>query len=583
MRGKILLLFIVMAILPLLIVAVVTHRQSLAAMEAATQLRLFERAATTAQLLSQEAAAAQEALRIIALLSRDERNDGDSSPTVVSDEVVSEVLDLHESGLGGFEYLEILDVAGARIAGAGLAQDDAPGCGVGARSALLQTDVPLDEVGSRLVGGYRIGGSLRAGGTILVSVVDQEGRVVLSSSCEPDATLPGTIDLAGPSGVFTIDAGDPEGTYGAYAPVEGLPWTAVVTTSASLRGPVGRIFRNYWWFILGVGAATLLAFSVLLRRVTSSIEDLTRAADRVGQGELRPWLPPPGTDEVGRLTLAFSRMTDRLRTKLELVDRNGRLAVMGQLSEYLAHEIRNPLSAVKMNLQRLQRWERQGRLPEQCRDPIDVSLKEVDRLARTVSDVLQLGRAQDQPPDVVSLHEVAAEAIRLLQNEFDRNGVEVRSELRAQSDRILARAGQIKGAIINLMLNALEAQPGGGALLIRSALAPGEGGARGPRLELRFRDDGPGVPGEIRDRILEPFFTTKQHGSGIGLAVASQGIRENGGELFLEEPAQLHQGAEFVISFPLAALSSDLDTRPKVPELAPWMEKASIRTTASDI
>jgi signal transduction histidine kinase len=578
MRGKILLLFVVMAILPLLIVAAVMHRQSLAALEAATQLRLLERAATTAQLLSQEAAAAEQALRIIALLSRSDPDDADPSS-----EVPSAFLDLYDSGLGTFEHLEILDISGARMAEWGLVRDDTPRCGGGGRSALLRAEVPLDEAGSRLVGAYRIGGSLHAGGTTVVSVVDREGRVVLSSSCEATAPLPATTTGAG-AAAFQLDGSDhdPQGTFGAYAPVEGTPWTAVVTTPASLRGPVGRIFRNYWWFVLGVGAATLLAFSLLMRRVTSSIEDLTRAANRVGEGELRPWLPPPGTDEVGRLTLAFSRMTDRVRTKLELVDRNGRLAVMGQLSEYLAHEIRNPLSAVKMNLQRLQRWERQGRLPEHCRDPIDVSLKEVDRLSRTVSDVLQLGRAQDQPPDVVSLHEVVLEAIQLLQNEFDRNGVEIRSELGAQSDRVLARAGQLKGAIINLMLNALEAQPGGGALSIRSALAPGDGGARGPRLELRFRDDGPGVPSEIRDRILEPFFTTKQHGSGIGLAVASQGIRENGGELFLEEPARLHQGAEFVISFPLAALSSDLDTRSRVPELAPWMEKASIRKTASD-
>lgn len=579
LRGKILSLFIVMAILPLLIVVTVTHRQSLATLEMAMEARLIEKATTTAQMLSQEAAAAEEALRIIALLARDDRDVADPSS-----EWLSEVLDAHESELGRFDYLEILDISGARIAGARLVRDDAPRCGVSGRSALLLAEVPLDEAGNRLVGGYRIGGSLRAGGATLVSVVDQEGRVVLASSCEKTAPLPGTIDRTGPSEVFTVDGagGEPEGTYGAYAPVEGTQWTAVVTNLASLRGPVGRIFRNYWWFVLGVGAATLLAFSVLLRRVTSSIEDLTRAADRVGQGELRPWLPPPGTDEVGRLTLAFSRMTDRLRTKLELVDRNGRLAVMGQLSEYLAHEIRNPLSAVKMNLQRLQRWERQGQLPEHCRDPIDVSLKEVDRLSRTVSDVLQLGRAQEQAPEVVSVHEVVTEAIQLLEHEFDRIGVEIRSDLHAQSDRIVGRAGQIKGAVINLMLNALDAQPDGGTLLIRSALTPGDGRARGPRLELRFRDDGPGVPSEIRDRILEPFFTTKQNGSGIGLAVASQGIRENGGELFLEEPTRLHQGAEFVISFPLAALSSDVDTLPKVPQLALWMEKASIEKTASD-
>jgi signal transduction histidine kinase len=578
LRGKILSLFVIMAILPLLIVATVTHRQSLAALEMAMEVRLVENVATTARMLSQEVAAAEEALRIVAFLVREA-----SDP---SSELLSEVIELRGSGYGGFETLEVLDVTGARIAGAGLVRDDAPRCGPGGRSALLLSEVLLGDEGTRLVAGYRIGGSLRARGATSVSVVDAAGRVVFASSCDQAPPPPGVTSGAGAdaSAVFTLEDrdGDAGGAYGAYAPVEGTRWVAMITTPASLRGPVGRLFRNYWWFVLGVGAATLLAFSLLLRRVTSSIEDLTRAADRVGQGELRPWLPPPGTDEVGRLTLAFSRMTDRLRTKLELVDRNGRLAVMGQLSGYLAHEIRNPLSAVKMNLQRLQRWQRQGQLPEHCREPIDVSLKEVDRLSRTVSDVLQLGRAQDQAPEVVSVHEVVTEAVQLLENEFDRNGVELRCELHAQSDRILARAGQIKGAVINLMLNALDAQPGGGKLLIRSALAPGDGGARGPRLELRFRDDGPGVPSEIRARILEPFFTTKPNGSGIGLAVASQGIRENGGDLFLEEPARLHQGAEFVISFPLAALSTDLDTRPKVPQLAPWMERAFIPKTASD-
>jgi len=575
LRSKILLLFVVMAIVPLLIVATATRRQSLTALEMAIEVRLVENVATTARMLSQEAAAAEEALRLTAVLVRED----------ASSELLSDVLDVHRSGRGGFETLEILDATGARITGVGLVRDDVPRCGPGGRSALLLSEAPLGGEGTRLVAGYRLGGSLRVPGTTSVSIVDEAGRVVLSSSCDQAAPPPGARSSAGDAvAVFTLDGpdGNPDGTFGAYAPVEGTPWTAVMTTQASLRGPVGRLFRNYWLFVLGLGAATLLAFSMLMRRVTSSIEDLTRAADRVGQGELRPWLPPPGADEVGRLTLAFSKMTDRLRTKLELVDRNGRLAVMGQLSEYLAHEIRNPLSAVKMNLQRLQRWQRQGQLPEQCREPIDVSLKEVDRLSRTVSDVLQLGRAQDQPPEVVSVHEVVTEAIELLENEFSRSDVELRSELHVESDRILARAGQIKGAIINLMLNALDAQPGGGALLIRSVLAAGDGGARGPRLELRFRDDGPGVPSEIRDRIQEPFFTTKPNGSGIGLAVASQGIRENGGELFLEEPARLHQGAEFVISFPLAALSTDLDTRPTVPQLALWMERASIPETASD-
>ena len=135
---------------------------------------------------------------------------------------------------------------------------------------------------------------------------------------------------------------------------------------------------------------------------------------------------------------------------------------------------------------------------------------------------------------------------------------------------VVGQPGPLKGVVINLMLNALDAQPNGGQLLIRSALRPGTTGDRGPKLELRFRDSGPGVPPEIQERIFEPFFTTKEGGSGVGLAVVAQTIRDHGGELYLEDRLRVDEGAEFVIRLPLAAVAGDESSAPAEPDAPPW-------------
>jgi signal transduction histidine kinase len=250
-------------------------------------------------------------------------------------------------------------------------------------------------------------------------------------------------------------------------------------------------------------------------------------------------------------------MLERLREMMGQVDRSGRLAVVGQLSAYFAHEIRNPLTSIKLNLQRLKRWTDQEKLPKFCLEPLEISLREVERLSASVSDVLQLSRSHDSPRDVFSLHDQVEESAHLLMARFMSQGVELRLDLDAEADLVLARPGQVKSVILNLMVNALEAQPKGGFLEVSSSLTRSTRHG-GPQVALRFRDGGPGIPLEIRDRVFEPFFTTKQGGSGIGLAVANRAVRDNHGRIFLETASELNSGAEFVMTFPLAAIEPNV-------------------------
>jgi signal transduction histidine kinase len=347
----------------------------------------------------------------------------------------------------------------------------------------------------------------------------------------------------------------------ADSDVESLGLSVVVTSSFDqVLGPLRNLTFLYWAIVLSLGAFTALAFSILTARYTQSLSRLAQAAEEIGLGELDPWLPLASSRELGQLTVAFSRMLERIRRMMDQVNQSGRLAVIGQLSAYLAHEIRNPLSSIKLNQQRILRWVEAGRLPGYCREPIEISLREVERLNTSVTGVLQLSKTSDSPRELVQLRSVLEEAADLLRSRFKRQGVEIALDLDPYADLILARPGQIKSMALNVMVNALDAQPNGGRLLIRTRLcrSPEDGS---PAVSIHFQDDGPGVPAEIQDRIFEPFFTTKKSGAGIGLAMVKQAVEENEGQIHLLASFSKDKGAEFVLIFPLAPSGAQTETR----------------------
>jgi signal transduction histidine kinase len=563
---KIILVFVGVAIVPLIIFAAVAREEALAMADAAAGDELLSGVTAASRVLEQEAAVAQSALRSFSQLG---------GPDVSEDFLGRALASAAGPPPDGFHYLAVVEESGDVRAAVG---DAGAGgiCADGHFSYPVRVETPLGTGSDRLVGAFRVGalGTPRVGRGLWV--YDGSGQLLAASSCEegPDLSV-AQVPTDVPTGVMRTGA-TPDGSGEAlvFARVPSLGWTVVATGSSQLRAPLAGFFRDYWLFVLGLAGTTLLAFSFFLRPITSYLNDLTGAVERVASGDLRPWFPTPRDDEVGRLSMAFYDMTERLREMVRQVDRSSRLAVLGKLSAYLAHEIRNPLSSVKMNLQRLQRWQRRGEIPEHCGDAIEISLTEVGRLSAAVSNILQLSPSKARPREVVALHDLVEEVGQLLDADFVRRGVSLRWELNAEADRVLGEPGQLKGVVINLMLNALDAQPDGGELLVQSVLRTGEDPGRGgPVLELRFRDQGTGVPAGIEDRIFEPFFTTKGGGSGIGLAVVSQTVRDHGGDVFLAERTRVAQGAEFVVRLPLAAVVRERAPGQIEARVAPWMEE----------
>ena len=372
---------------------------------------------------------------------------------------------------------------------------------------------------------------------------DGAGGFLTSAGCtryvDPEAFV------AGGGATLGLDGDD---VYRSRLAMGAVPWhvDAFLTPAAlGIRDGTAR-----WFFAVAVvaGLIATILFGMFLAGMTRSLEQIALAADRIGDGDFTPWLPPPGDDEAGRLSYAIGMMSDRLREMLDSVKRSGQMAAVGEMASYVAHEIRNPLNSLRLNLQSVERSARKGILDDDDMESLEISLREVTRLDRVVSGVLKFTRPTPTDIDLTSLHGVILEAVALLGEEMDRRSVDPTLELTAEEDWIRGDAQRIEAALINLLLNAIEAMPDGGSVVITTRNVEQAGDAA---VELLITDSGPGIPAEVRERVFDPFFTTKSTGSGLGLAVVMRTVEEHGGIIELEEPTVLHRGATFRVVFPV--------------------------------
>jgi signal transduction histidine kinase len=226
-----------------------------------------------------------------------------------------------------------------------------------------------------------------------------------------------------------------------------------------------------------------------------------------------------------------------------------RLAAIGEMSAGLAHEIRNPLAAIKGAIQYLD----PGKLPEDDREFLEIVIEEVNRLNGVVSQFLDYSRPLKSALAPADVNDILARTFRLLGPAVP-PGIELVVSLAPEIPRVACDAEQMKQVFINLAQNAFQAMPRGGRLEVstrvsRDELAFWREGARRPdAVEVRFQDSGPGVAEDARERIFLPFFTTKEKGTGLGLAICQRIVKAHQGSIVVRSPPG--QGAEFIISLP---------------------------------
>jgi len=295
--------------------------------------------------------------------------------------------------------------------------------------------------------------------------------------------------------------------------------------------------------ILVAAACGALAVAVLGylvgRTIARPVQALAAQARQLASGDPTARLAATSRDEVGELAHAFNALLDSLRQAEARAVEAQRLAAVGQVAAGIAHEVRNPLSGIKMSAQLLAR--RVASLGAEDDESVDVMLAEIARLEVVIDDLLTFAGPTRLAAEPGDLNAAIGEVLDFMARQLGHAGVEVRPELADALPPAPLDPRRIRQVVLNLVLNAAEAMPGGGTLTIRTRAAH-------DRVVAEFDDTGHGVAPEAAQRLFEPFFTTKRGGSGLGLGVSRTLIEAHGGALTFEP---LEQGARFAFSLPL--------------------------------
>ncbi|HUT76881.1 MAG TPA: ATP-binding protein, partial [Polyangia bacterium] len=291
--------------------------------------------------------------------------------------------------------------------------------------------------------------------------------------------------------------------------------------------------------------AALLTGAVIVfstNRLLTPLGTLQLAVSRVAGGDLETRLAVARDDEIGALATAFNRMTDALVDRDLRLLRSERLATTGKMAAQVTHEIRNPLSSLGLNAELLE--EELAHLPPagEARVLLRAIQSEIDRLTGITESYLAFARLPAPRAEFGDLNAAVAAAAEFLRGEFEGHEVSIGLDLDDRVGSVVFDGGQIRQALLNLILNAREAMPGGGAITLSTESRPGS-------VRLSVADNGPGVPPDIRERIFDAFYTTKRSGTGLGLSLVRQICLAHGGDIEYEDQSG-RCGGRFTITLP---------------------------------
>ena len=386
---------------------------------------------------------------------------------------------------------------------------------------------------------YHYVASLKKTGIREVSIVGEDMGVI--DSTNPKAIgRPARIKLPPEKLVINATFGDDTGeklqSRDLVVPVkvakETLGYIHVRMQIDDFAEPIRKnLYLRLFTTILIFSGGLILAV-IISSHYVSPVERLAHAAETVAAGDLSQELPVEGKDEVGRLTRAFNEMIVRLRQNRDLeeaVRENQYLSQLGKLSSGVAHEIRNPLNFIGLAVDHLDAVT-EGKSSDgeaEKRQVIARIKEEIERLNELVTNFILYGRPPKLHRAPVRLPELAEGVLRMMEGRLRAQTISCRTEYREVGE-VFADPDQLRRALLNLVGNAVDAMPNGGTLTVSA----------GPRDDGRYsvvvQDTGVGISAADREKMFEPYFTTKASGLGLGLVLTKKIVDAHGGEIAVE-------------------------------------------------
>lgn len=360
-------------------------------------------------------------------------------------------------------------------------------------------------------------------------VIDEQGAPTASTMAADDVWIAelsrqpwraSESEILGNLPTLTLDG---ERYFAGRVPVRRAPGP---TTSVLVLYPVRSWALARWQAMfppLAIGGGllvlTVVASMETARRIGRRIQNVERQVGRIAGGDFAP-VPMPGVDdELRDLAESINRMAAALDESMRSIRENERSSLLRQLVGGLAHQLRNALTGARASIQLHRR-----RCTSQDGESIEVALKQLTLTEEQIKALLRLTRGECGTPCPGVLGELLDETVSLVRPICAHRRIDFSYECGAMDARV-SDADAIRGALLNLMMNAVDAARPGGAVGVRAEKGPDEG------IVIEVFDNGPGVPAEMAEDVFTPFFTTKSEGVGLGLALARKATQDCGGAL----------------------------------------------------
>jgi two-component system nitrogen regulation sensor histidine kinase NtrY len=316
-----------------------------------------------------------------------------------------------------------------------------------------------------------------------------------------------------------------------------------------------RLFRLvliffYFFFSFPIFLLSILVSFLLTEEIIRPIVNLEEATRRVADGDFSFRILSRSADELSHLVGSFNRMVSELSHSREKLKQSEKISAWQEIAQRLAHEIKNPLTPIKLSAQRiLKKYSADseagtGEFQKVLQASVSSIVREVDNLNDLLVEFREFARLPMPRLQSVHLRELVEEVAQMYRNLSTE--VIIASSHISEDSVIRADPGQIKQVLANLIRNAVQAMPKGGEVSVRSAVVNKEN-RRFCRIWIK--DSGSGIPEEIRSRVFEPYFTSKAEGAGLGLAIVERIVFDHDGNIWFE--TQEGVGTTFIIDLPL--------------------------------
>ena len=335
--------------------------------------------------------------------------------------------------------------------------------------------------------------------------------------------------------------------------VEGSPtkWASIKiglsmeeVRAQELRTRLMLILIGCGGLLIGAAGASLLA-----RRITRPLKKLVEGTVRISKGDFAQEIDIDTQDEIGNLAQSFNEMSRQLvltRESMEAANKKliqaEKLASIGRISAGIAHEIRNPLTSVKLNIQKVMESES---LDDVDKEHLDISQEGIGHIENFIKELLNFTRVPELHLDHFSVEEIMDESIKMIRGTLRLKKVQLEKNVKEHLPDMLVDGDKLRQVFLNILHNACEAVPEAGKINI--SLSQTEG-SEGQGVKIEISDNGSGIPEKDWETIFEPFYTTKSTGIGLGLANARKIIEQHKG--FIRVKKKKGQGACFEVTIP---------------------------------